>query len=730
MAFSSSAETQTLSSRRWPWWLAGALLLLTGGLLIAFALDPWLRRQLEQAVSTQTHGAYRLRVGGLTTRLVAGSVTLRDVRLRPARAITAADSLPILALDLPVFQLTGIDLWALVRKREQHLNKLIISGLRLRLDSLPAAPAHPLPGHQRLPARVPGLTLNQLTVRDARLTYGPRPALVAPAPGARQRPARAAVQRLDLTARDFALNAAGAADTTRLFYARAWQTHLRGATARLDHHRVNVHRFAFDTRAGWLTLDSLRLQPTRVGPPGPAYLTMRVGRARLTGLRAAGLMRHRFRADSLRIAGLLFYLKAPTTPPPLIHELVRPFFTQFELNDGLLTDGLVRIRSVSRVPVIQQLRLHAEGLKLDSAAWADPARTYYAQRWALQTGASHLLVDVPFYRVAWDRVWADSRGGLFDVNGLHVAPTMDLTQLSRRKGHEVSHITADAPRLRATGFDFSALLHRRGLVVNTLALPNLRLHLRSDGRYPINPQESVITPERLGKLKFRVDLRRLIVTNAALDFWYISPASDKAAVSRITALSGTLTNATNDPARMSAAHPMTAQATALLQGTCRVRATGTFNVLDPRGRHQLRGTFGPAPLRIVNPAIEPVALVSIKTGTVQRIAVTMIGDRDGIRGEMRGAYQNLHIRLLNKKVEKTLLTASVSKVANKLIIHDDNSDKPGKPLRVGRIQSKRERRFSVFGLWKQGLVSGVLNTIGLGEDKATKMSEKKTEPGE
>ena len=76
------------------------------------------------------------------------------------------------------------------------------------------------------------------------------------------------------------------------------------------------------------------------------------------------------------------------------------------------------------------------------------------------------------------------------------------------------------------------------------------------------------------------------------------------------------------------------------------------------------------------------------------------------------------------------MTEIKSKIANKLIIPDANPEKPGAALRVGRIESKRERRYSVFALWKQGLVSGAINSIGLRAEKARKMSEKKNEPGE
>lgn len=83
---------------------------------------------------------------------------------------------------LPRLRLTGVGPWALWRKQPQRLDSLALTGLRLQLDSLPARGRADSPLYRRLPARVPGLSLAHLVVRDARATYAGRSGPLAACP--------------------------------------------------------------------------------------------------------------------------------------------------------------------------------------------------------------------------------------------------------------------------------------------------------------------------------------------------------------------------------------------------------------------------------------------------------------------------------------------------------------------------------------------------------------------
>ena len=423
-------------------------------------------------------------------------------------------------------------------------------------------------------------------------------------------------------------------------------------------------------------------------------------------------------------------LTAPAKPPSPLHRVLAPWLDRLDLTCLRLTDGFMELRGVAHAPVVRDLNLRADSLRVDSVAYRSRHRVLYAAAWTTRTGPAEVPLDPPYYRVGYARLALATRPGELRLTDAFLQPTLPIGAMARGKGHEVTRITAQVPDVRLAGADFGAFARYDDLIVTAVTLVRPRLRIEGDGRYRINSKLSIVTPEAVGHIPFRVDVRRIAVSGGQLDFWFIGTVSPHPGTMRVTRLSGTITSATNDPARTSAAQPAVVHATGWLQDQCRVEATAHLDFLDPQGRHRLTGSFGPAPFAMLNPVSEPATLMQFKTGQSERIDVARRGDRTHVSGTMRARSRGMNVRMLTPDLDQRLRTKIKSKAANKLVLHDHNPDKPGEGLRVGRIESRRELRFSVFALWKQGLVAGLLTSFGVSEKMAQRTSERKTEPGE
>ena len=152
-------------------------------------------------------------------------------------------------------------------------------------------------------------------------------------------------------------------------------------------------------------------------------------------------------------------------------------------------------------------------------------------------------------------------------------------------------------------------------------------------------------------------------------------------------------------------------------------------LLDPKGRHRVWGTFGPGPFAILNSMTVPTRLIKFKSGDVRRVGFDLQASRQGVTGTMRAEYAGLQLTLLGYKeeeIKKTLFSRLKSKAANVLVIRDRNPRKRGE-LVTGEMTSTREPRFSVFTLWRQGIVSGLFHSVGVPQRLAQKLSESKDE---
>jgi hypothetical protein len=116
---------------------------------------------------------------------------------------------------------------------------------------------------------------------------------------------------------------------------------------------------------------------------------------------------------------------------------------------------------------------------------------------------------------------------------------------------------------------------------------------------------------------------------------------------------------------------------------------------------------------------------------VKRIEFALQCDKQDVSGTMKAVYSGLQLTLLRFKPEepddkKSLFSRAKSKLANFLVIRDENPRKWGK-LVEGEMTSTREPRFSVFTLWRQGVVSGLFHSVGLPQPLAQKISQTKDE---
>ena len=708
---SDSSSPASVTHRHWGRWLliGLALMLLLGLAWLKWGLDPWLQRKLEQQAAAATHGQYRLRVSSLRTALLARSLHLRGVALRPA-APTLADTLPRLEASLASLDLHGVGLLALLRGRTVPIDSLTLDSLRVHVAALarrpaPPRPAPPLYERQRL-------RLGYLRLRRVGGSFGP-----AQAP-------TGALATAEVSARDLLFTAAGAADTQRLAFATSWRAVLHGALAELGGHRIRAGRVDFLSDKQFFGLDSLRIAPPAPGrgTPGAVRVDYTMRQVQVHGLRAATWQhRQHLRADSARLSTPRLTFRPPAQAPPPLWKLLRPVFRRADVGQLAIDDGYLAVAGVREQPAVRHIFGTAQGLRIDSLAEQPAARrVLYARQWTGHTGRITGVFSAPVYPVSIGRAFLNTESQALRLTALAMRPTLTPAQLNRRSGYQTTQLTIRVAELRAQGFDFKQLSANSHLRIARLTAERPYLQASSDGRGPINRRPSYLSPELVRRVRAHFDVRELDFNNGtivALSRSAETPLMGKFTLNRLNIK---FHNVTNDPSRMSLAQPLTATATGYLQNVCRAEATLTTSLLDPLGRQHLRGSFGPAPFSILNPIMKPTRLVSFRSGQVQRIDFDERIDRQHIRGEVRARYTDLKLRLLDYKggeVKRTLLTRLKTGAVN-LVVRNQNP-RPGGRFVVGDIDAPRELEFSVFTAWRQGLTVGFLNNVGVPQKMAT-----------
>lgn len=700
---------------RWLRWGLGLLGLLVVAAVLAIWLgfDPWLRHILERQVVEKTHGQYQLSIGHLDTKLGPRALHVRGIVLRPT-TVPLADTLPRLTLRLARLDLSGVGLLALLRGHTVPLDSLVLDSLRVQVVALAKKPTlHPTPPFYQQPP----LRLGYLALRHSSGSFGP-----AAAPTVQ-------VTRTDVLARDVLFTSAGAADTQRLGYAASWQAVVRYPQGRLGGHTIALAKVAFSSQNQSFSLDSLSIEPPAPGrgTPGATQVALLLPRLEVRGLRAATWQhQHRFRADSAVARQLRFSFRPPSVAPPPLWQLLAPVARRADIGHLLIDDAFMAITGLQHRPVARHIFAVGTSIRVDSlGGQANQDRILYAREWAAHSGQLTAVFSAPVYPASIERAFLNTKTKAMRLTGLALWPTLTPTKLNRRKGYQMTQLRVRMTELRAQGFDFNLLSDHSHVRIARLTAESPWVGLGSDGRGPLDPHHSLITPEAMRRLRLHLEIGRFDLRNGTIVAHYRGASTPKIGIIAFNRLHAMLRNVSNNPHTQTAAHPLTGSATAYVQGRCYMQAHLTAPLLDAQGRHHLWGSFGPTPFSILNSITVPTKLLTFKAGEVQRINFDIRANRRQVASTMQAHYTGLQVsfsKYKNGEFRKPLFTRLVNGLVNGIVIRDNNP-RPSSRFVTGEVSVPRDPRASVFSAWRLGLVSSGLHSVGVPKVLVKKLSK-------
>ena len=603
----------------------------------------------------------------------------------------------------------------------QHQHRFRADSLLVQRPQLTYTPAGQTPAKnsKSITEYLQQLDLAHLAVRNGYL----RGAGIALAP---------IIRDIEVAATAIHYDSAASLDKQRVFFAQAWNVALGRSQATVAAHALTMGSLRLSTAAGTLDLRSVSIVPPvpGQGKAGGVRVDLTLPSLALTGLDAAALQhQHNFRANTLVLNAPKIDFTPPVQPPPPVWKLLSKFLRRSDLVQLQVRHADVQVGRWRHAPDVRDLNIIGRAIRIDSLASREPRRIAYALAWQAHSGRLSAPFDPPYYLASTAHARLDTDAKTLRFDNLLLTPKYSAVGMNLHKGYQAPAITIKVASLAAAGFDFAGLVHHGDFRIARATAQSPTVYIASDGRGPINPNWSKISPEEMIKLPVVIDVRRFDLINGNLYSTYRSPLTPIMGTMNINRFNGSFRNLSNDRRRQTPATPLTGTAYTYLQNQCRLDAQVSMYLLDPLGRHRVWGTFGPGPFAMLNSMTVPTRLVEFKKGNVQKLRFDLQGDRKQVTGTMWAEYSGLQLELLGYKqeeIKKTFIKEIVSKVANVLVIRDQNPRKRGE-LVTGQMTSTREPRFSVFTLWRQGMVSGLFNNVGVPQKLAQKLSESKDE---
>jgi hypothetical protein len=309
-----------------------------------------------------------------------------------------------------------------------------------------------------------------------------------------------------------------------------------------------------------------------------------------------------------------------------------------------------------------------------------------------------------------------SKGDRFTAKNIHIIPNYNRENHQKQVGSQSDYFQGTIDSLCFDKSDIRRWFDKEELISKMISVNGLNLDIYRDKRTPFNEQQR---PGMLQDLireaghSFMIDSLKLV--NSMVTYTEQPAISDYEGIIRFSKIQASLAPVSNIKSISGNLHDLRFEGSATIMDSCQLKTTMDFKMNDPLNSFNAEGSLSPFNMHVLNPILEPLALISIRTGKVEQFRFSFSANESSSNGNLYFGYDNLKISVLEKKNGNTKESKFASFMANSLLLRSKNPR--GKELLPDEISIQRDEKRSVLNyLWKS-VFSGIRNTLGIKENK-------------
>ncbi len=308
------------------------------------------------------------------------------------------------------------------------------------------------------------------------------------------------------------------------------------------------------------------------------------------------------------------------------------------------------------------------------------------------------------------------------IRGIRLKHQLRPQKLFALRGEQTDWMHFNIGSISMSGFDADESLATSVTHLTSLRIDSLRGTVFRDKNWPF-PQENrpPMPQEMIRNLPFTFYLDSLLLRNSAItyreaaektedDTTLIDTDEQRTGQIQFRRLEANLTRITNFTDSLLSNPIAHVRARAFLMGSGELNARFSFDLIDPFNSYTFRGELDSMALPQLNPMLEKVAFLQIRSGRARRLRFWVSANEDYAVGKMRFLYNNLSISLVDQTYQVGLHEYILSLIANTFFIRTNNS-RFFLFYKDGKIYAPRDPQRSVFNHWAKALLSGVRSSI-------------------
>lgn len=302
-------------------------------------------------------------------------------------------------------------------------------------------------------------------------------------------------------------------------------------------------------------------------------------------------------------------------------------------------------------------------------------------------------------------------------------PRLNKIAFYQRSGFNRDRFHFIYNRLFMKGIDIERLLTRQQLNIGSMTAGNSWSEVYNNYHWPkrLRPVRKYIYPhERLQLLAFDITIDTIKMHHGYFKYAIAARKSKKTAELFMTNIESTFYNVTNNTFTKQKKPYLTCYSNSRMMGVADTRVKYKFDLASKKGAFTSSVSMGRMDAKAINPLAEPLGLMGVKSGTIDKMNMDLYADEQTAKGNIDLYYHDLKVNLLKHDDQgDTLKKRGFLSFVTNAIMPNDNPKKNGK-FRKGPINVIHDQRTSFFGLlWKctQDGMSSAMMGIDQHKDK-------------
>ena len=311
------------------------------------------------------------------------------------------------------------------------------------------------------------------------------------------------------------------------------------------------------------------------------------------------------------------------------------------------------------------------------------------------------------YQLNSGAVTANSKEGTIQIQDLELEPLLSERQFAAQLQSDKARLELHIPTIEVSQIDLLSLILKGDCHIGKLNLQSPKLYAFKDKTYPHKIKYKKLPHQSLREMNRALHIDTLAIKNGSIGFKMKSKRTGNIGEIYFQDIYASVYHLSNNPVFMEDKRIVVDTRSKFL-GEGLLKAQFQLDPFSTDYSYHFKGQFGSMALASINPVVEPILNMRVKTGQVHSIDFDVAANDHLAKGDMVFQYDELKVSLLEDsgKEKKALLSG----LANLAVI-DKSNLRADKDFQTAEIYYERDKSRSIFHHMWHALLTGLKSTV-------------------